>query len=190
MQRDFKDEMGLLVDIPKAGFGNTNVGNTSKNFFDNQECSSRITGINQDLIVRFKVILEVIMSGHSIDADKCDYFALETAKIYVDLYGWHPMTPTMHKVLIHGAAVITHAIIPIGELSEEASEARNKHYRQYRLNFARKFSRVDCNRDILQRLLLSSDPYICNCRQRQHKKTALFNRGSQFNDRKRKKYGR
>ncbi|CAH0550888.1 unnamed protein product [Brassicogethes aeneus] len=166
--------MGLLVDVPKAGFGNTNDGNTSRKFFNEPECSSRITGINLDLIRRFKVILEVISSGYSIDAEKYDAYALETAKMYKDLYGWHPMSPTVHKVLIHGALIISNAIVPIENLSEEAAEVRNEHLRQYRLNFVRKFSRIKCNRDILNRLLLSSDPYLSSCRPRQHKKTKPF----------------
>ncbi|CAH0551072.1 unnamed protein product [Brassicogethes aeneus] len=175
IQRAFKKELGLLVDVPKAGVGNTNDGNTSRKFFDEPECSSRITGINLDLIRRFKVILEVISSGYSIDAEKYDAYALETAKMYKDLYGWHPMSPTVHKVLMHGALIISNAILPIGNLSEEAAEVRNKHFRQYRLNFARKFSQVKCNRDILNRLLLSSDPYLSSCRPRQHKKKEAVN---------------
>lgn len=174
IQREFREEMGLLVDIPKAGFGNTNDGNTSRRFFDDPECSSVITGINIELIKRFKVILEVISSVKSTDPLKFNAYAEETAKMYIQLYGWHPMTPTVHKVLMHGAQVISHAILPIGQLSEEAAEARNKHFRQYRLNFGRKFSRVDCNRDVLNRLLLSSDPYISSCRPRQHNKTKPF----------------
>lgn len=90
--------------------------------------------------------------------------AEETAQLYVDLYGWHPMSPTLHKILIHGAEVIKHALLPIGQLSEEAAEARNKHFRDYRLNFARKFSRQQCNRDIINRLLLSSDPLLSSSR--------------------------
>lgn len=135
IQIAFKEEMALLVDFPKAGFGNTNDGNTSR-FFEDPECSSRITGINLELIKRFKVILEVISSGNSIDVNKFGVYAHETAKLYIDLYGWHPMSPTIHKVLMHGAEVISHAILPIGQLSEEAAEARNKHFRIYRLNFA------------------------------------------------------
>lgn len=46
------------------------------------------------------------------------------------------------------------------QLSEEAAEAQNKHFRRYRADFLRKFSRTDCNRDILNRLLLTSDPFI------------------------------
>lgn len=39
IQKSFKEEMGLLVDIPKAGFGNTNDGNTSRRFFAEPEVS-------------------------------------------------------------------------------------------------------------------------------------------------------
>jgi hypothetical protein len=70
------------------------------------------------------------------------------------------MTPSMHKMLIHGAIVIENALLPIGQLSDEAAEARNKYFRLYRQNFARKFSRMSCNLDVLNRLLLSSDPVI------------------------------
>lgn len=55
------------------------------------------------------------------------------------------MTPTMHKILVHAPTIIRHALLPIGQLSEEAAEARNKHFRQYRQNFARKFSRISCS---------------------------------------------
>jgi hypothetical protein len=63
-------------------------------------------------------------------------------------------------MLIHGAIVIENALLPIGQLSEEAAEARNKYFHLNRQNFARKFSRVSCNLDVLNRLLLSSDPVI------------------------------
>lgn len=107
IQKNFKEELGLLVDIPKAGFGNTNDGNTSRRFFSDPESSSRITGVNLDLIKRLNVILEVISSGHAIDTDKFGAFAHDTAKMYINLYSWYPMSPTMHTILMHGAAVIT-----------------------------------------------------------------------------------
>lgn len=173
IQKNFK-ELGLLVDILKAGFGNTNDGNTSRKFFSDPESSSRITGVNLDLIKRLNVILEVISSGHAIDTDKFGAFAHDTAKMYINLYSWYPMSPTMHTILMHGTAVITHALLPIGQLSEEAAEARNKHFRLYRQNFSRKFSRIDCNTDVINRLLLTSDPYISSCRSKQRKKTSPF----------------
>lgn len=74
------------------------------------------------------------------------------------------MTTTIHKILIHGGSVIKESLLPIGQLSEEAAEARNKHFREYRSNFARKFNRTECNKDILNRLLLTSDPLFSSSR--------------------------
>jgi hypothetical protein len=62
---------------------------------------------------------------------------------------------------VHGADIIAHnAVIPIGNLSEEASEARNKDFRRFREHNSQKKSRQDSNHDILNMLLLSSDPKL------------------------------
>lgn len=78
------------------------------------------------------------------------------------------MTPTLHKILVHGTTIIKLALLPIGQLSEEAAEARNKHLRSYRQDFTRKFSRELCNKDVFNRLLLSSDPFL-SCMRKRHK---------------------
>lgn len=65
-------------------------------------------------------------------------------------------------------------MLPIGMMSEEAAEARNKHFRLYRQNYARKFSRESCNLDIINRLLLSSDPLITGMRPTPRKTTKPF----------------
>lgn len=174
IQDRFRAETGLLVDMPKSNMGNTNDGNTSRRFFENPSLASEITGINYELIYRLKVILEVISSGHRIDAVKYHEYALETARLYVRLYDWHPMTPTLHKVLVHGATIIEKALIPIGQLSEEAAEARNKHFRSYRHDFARKFSRESCNQDVFNRLMLSSDPLLSSMREVKKRKSNTF----------------
>lgn len=170
IQEEFKNKLGLLVDIPKANFGNTNDGNTSRRFFDDFEISAAITGIDMNLIYRLKVILDTLCCGYKINADKFHEYCNETAELYVSLYNFYPMSPTLHKVLCHGAEVIKEAILPIGQLSEEAAEARNKHIRLYRLNYTRKFSRVTCNMDVLNRLLLTSDPLITGMRRQTSKK--------------------
>ena len=81
------------------------------------------------------------------------------------------MTPAMHKILIHGATVMENAILPIGLMTEEAAEARNKHIRLYRQDYARKFSREQCNLDVMNRLLLSSDPLISSIRPKPKKRS-------------------
>lgn len=41
--------------------------------------------------------------------------------------------------IIHGTTDILHAMVPIGQLYEEAAEARNEHYRLYRQTFQDNF---------------------------------------------------
>lgn len=176
IQRRFRNETGLIVDVPKAGFGNTNDGNTSRRFFADPQKAAEITGIDYNLIFRLKIILEVISSGYTVDLKKFADYCWDTAKVYISLYDWHPMSPTMHKILLHGATVMEKALLPIGLLSEEAAEARNKHFRMYRYNFARKFSRVDCNADIINRLLLSSDPLLTSLRPKPKSRMHTFSK--------------
>lgn len=52
IQENFNQQLGLLVDIPKANFGNTNDGNTSRRFFEEYDISAAITGVDKDLIYR------------------------------------------------------------------------------------------------------------------------------------------
>lgn len=66
---------------------------------------------------------------------------------------------------MHGAEIVGHlSVVPIGFLSEEASEARNKDFRKYRENHTRKHSNIATNEDILHNLLLSSDPLLTSIR--------------------------
>lgn len=166
--------MGLIVDVPKPGSGNTNDGNTSRRFFSDHVLAATITELDINLIYRLKVVLETISSGHKINTSLFSAYAKETAELYVNLYPWYPMSPTIHKILIHGPIIIEKALLPIGQLSEEAAEARNKHIRTYRENFARKISRIDCNKDVLNRLLLTSDPFLSGQRSVPKKKSKQF----------------
>lgn len=165
IQNRFKAEMNLLIDIVKQGSGTTNDGNTARRFFENPDKTAAITGIDYDLIRRFAVILQAISSGENIDSQKFKDYAKKTAEQYILLYNWYYMPTTVHKLLIHGADIIaSNAIVPIGSLSEEASEARNKDFRKFREHHSRKSSRVCCNQDILNLLLLTSDPLISSVR--------------------------
>lgn len=178
IQKDFRDKMGLIVDVPKPGFGNSNDGNTSRRFFDSPDLVAEITGLDMNFIDRIKIILEVLSSGYTIDIKKFKTYTAETAQNYVELYSWHPMTPTMHKILIHGPLVVEKALLPIGQMSEEAAEARNKHFRNYRQNYARKCSRKSCNMDVINRLLLSSDPLLSSIRSKPPKRNKTFSKES------------
>lgn len=165
VQKRFREEMGLLVDVVKPGYGTTNDGNTARRFFENAEKSAEITGVSAKLISRFGTILEVIRSSRPIDTEVFTEYTEKTAEMWVELYSWCYMTPTVHKLLMHGGVIIAQAILPIGILSEEASEACNKFFKRFRTGFARQKDGVSNNRDVINRLLLMSDPFLSGSRQ-------------------------
>lgn len=96
------------------GHGTTNNGNTARKFFKYAFQSSEITGINLELITRFGNILSCIASGYKINTNAFENYGIETARIFIKLYPWFYMPPSVHKILIHGADVIRYAILPIG----------------------------------------------------------------------------
>ncbi|KAG5874090.1 hypothetical protein JTB14_037920 [Gonioctena quinquepunctata] len=67
IHRNFKSELGLLVNRPKPGFGNTNGGNTAHRFFNRLLLSSQITVFDEKVIERIKVILRTISSGFDVN---------------------------------------------------------------------------------------------------------------------------
>ena len=107
----------------------------------------------------------MICSGKKINGDKFGEYELETAKQCIS-NEWCYMPASVHKLLIHGKDIVENFSIPIGQLSEEASEARNKEFRKYREFHTRKTSRTACNEDLLNYLLLTSDPLISSIRKR------------------------
>ncbi|KAL4702325.1 hypothetical protein ACJJTC_006931 [Scirpophaga incertulas] len=133
--------MGLHIDKPRQGAGNSNDGNTARRFFENYHCSSEITGVDEELIKRLYVILKTLASGHTNNPDKFGAYTRNTAQLYVENYRWYYMPSSVHKILIHGENIIKHfAILPIGQLAEDAQESRNKDYKKNRLEHSRKCS--------------------------------------------------
>lgn len=164
IQNQFREKLGIQVDIVKQGMGTTNNGNTSRRFFGNPTVTAEITQIDETFIKRLAVILEIISCNFDVDAKKFGMYAHETAQLAVSLYPWYHMPSTVHKILIHGREIIESAALPIGSLSEEAQESRNKDYKYYRLHNTRKFSRLVTNEDVFHNILISSDPYISHRR--------------------------
>uniref|UniRef100_A0A2S2Q9M0 Uncharacterized protein n=1 Tax=Sipha flava TaxID=143950 RepID=A0A2S2Q9M0_9HEMI len=136
----FRKEVGIIISQPKQGSGSSNDGNTARWFFENPMLSAEITGLNIELISRFGVILTTISCGFHTNILAFEKYAMDTAKLYIEHYNWYYMPASVHKILLHGTDVIKHCLLPIEQLSEEASEARNKHYKSFREHFTRKTS--------------------------------------------------
>ena len=124
--------MNLIVDQPKQGAGNSNDGNNARTFFSNEQKSSEFTGLGVEIVKRFHIILQTSSSGHIIGHHKYKEYLVGTAQMFNRRYEWYTMTPTVHKVLLHGAEIIEYMPLPIGQLSEEAAESTNKYkYNKY-----------------------------------------------------------
>lgn len=153
--------MNIRIDRPlQGGAGNSNTGNAARQAFSSPELFSEATGVDETLIRRIRTILITISCFKKIDKSKFSNFCLETAKLFIQLYPWYNMPASLHRILIHGADIIESFDVPIGFLSEEGAEARNKLFRNDRLNHARKDSRIHNIEDVINRANESSDPYI------------------------------
>ena len=132
IQREFKQKLGFIIDVPRPQGRTSNDGNTARKFFnpDNNEAVSNITGFNTNLLENFGTILTAINSGYKIHPRKFNEFAKQTSELYINKYPWYYMPASVHKILIHGAKIIENLSIPMGKLTEEAQEARNKEIRK------------------------------------------------------------
>lgn len=156
----FKEEMGLKVDEPKQGSGNTNDGNTARRAFQEEDTFADISGLDLNLVHRIHMILVAISCKSSLNPVRFGDYCRRTAEIYVQLYPWYKMPVSVHVMLLHGSTILACSVLPIGMMSEEAQEARNKDNKVYRRKFARKTSRVDNMSDVFHRLMVTGDVAI------------------------------
>lgn len=153
-------EMGLHVDKPIPNGGNSNDGNTAQKAFLNIELFASILEVDLELLRNLHNILIAINCEFAIDAEKFKKFSDNTIRLYMLHYPWYPMSPTLHKILVHGSQIIAASVVPVGCLGENASEARNKFYKRDRRIHARHNSRANNMLDVFQRSIDSSDPLI------------------------------
>lgn len=131
--------------------------------------------MSEDLIERFANILCVISCGHYIHEEKFRAYCLATAEMAINQYGWYKMSASVHKLLIHGADIIKSLKLPVGQLSEDVIEAGHKSYKNLRQYHSRKTSRINTNIDILNWMLISSDPVITSHREKPKKQGEIYN---------------
>lgn len=121
--------------------------------------------MNLDLIKRLGVILECINCDYKINLVKFEAYTRETRDLYLQHYVWYPMPVSLHKILFHGKDIIETFILPIGAILRRSSRGEKQNTnRQFRELFMRKTSRSDTNTDVLQRLLITLDPFITSLR--------------------------
>lgn len=155
--------MGLLLAFVKSGgSGTTNDGNSARRALSDsiRKRFVSILGLENWLLDDLRTILITISCGHTINPVEFGRFTKSVMKKYVMKYPWYYMPPTIHKLLMHGQAVIEASSLPVGMLSEKAGESRNKLYQSFREQHARKPDRTKTMLNVFNRSLDSYDPII------------------------------
>jgi hypothetical protein len=116
VQEKMKSLLGLNVDqVRPGGAGNSNTGNVARKAFQNPKQFAAATGVDEDLINRFRVILISISCQFPLDPEKLKHYCLETASLFKTIYPWFNIPVTVHKVLFHAATIMSHSILPLGK---------------------------------------------------------------------------
>ena len=116
----------------------------------------------------------MLSTGHDIDCVKFEKLCFKTKTLDLDLYSWYCMPVKVLKIFMHSTEVIKSCILLIGQLSEESQEARNEDCRRFREHHTRKKLRISTNIDLLNMLLLTSDPVINSLRKQPAKRSKKF----------------
>jgi hypothetical protein len=134
-------------------------------------CSKRVkhphqsaftTGINENLIHHFCVILKTTASRYDINLEAFELYVTKTRKMYINLYPWFcmPATVPVHRILVHSPNIIKSYILPIQKMSEEAQQAHKIDERRFREEHSKRTSGIAINEDMLSPLLIFSGPVI------------------------------
>lgn len=171
IQQRFKEQMNMLVDMPKPSGGNTNTGNVARRAFEDARVLSEILNLDFELINNIRILLIAISVKHQINVTKFQKVIDRSLQIYKEKYEKFPLPPTVHKLFFHAAAVIENSPVPVCYLSEEAAETKIKYIRYFREHFSRKDSLEHTLVDIYNRSMDMSDPKIASMiREQQPKK--------------------
>ena len=167
VKEKLKMELGQLIGFVRQGVGSSSTGNRAKAFFHNFETVSNITGIDLEFLRDISQLLHMLSSHEHTNIDDFRRVAGNALDRYNHLYSWYAMSPTLHKVLVHGADIISFLkddVPSFGMCSEEPMEGCHKLTKHFRTNCARLSKRQWNTFDIFHRLILESDPKISSKR--------------------------
>ncbi|XP_041988246.1 uncharacterized protein LOC121739758 isoform X2 [Aricia agestis] len=161
IQEEITSVLQLYVDEVKANGVLTNNWYTARTALSDK-CRHKfadILGIEHWLVDGLHFILVAISSGLPIDADKFGDVCRDLAHRYVSQYAWHPMTVTIHKILVHGKDIIKST--KLGMLSQQSAQPRNRFWRSgCDRNHKTITTQSQHITDLFYRALESSDPVI------------------------------
>ena len=126
--------------------------------------AAEILGLDPELLNRFYNILCALSSTSAkLNTKMFETYCWGTMVLILEKYPWFCIPHAVHKILVHSTLVMELEVLPVGALSEEAQEARNKDVKNFREFFSLKSSRQNTNRDVMRRLLQPKNILILQC---------------------------
>jgi len=86
IKKSLKSKLSITINVVKQGYGTTNTGNVARCFFSHPQIIAEMTGLEENLIIRFRDILQALASGYEIDCIKFKEYCTETAELYIQFY--------------------------------------------------------------------------------------------------------
>ena len=131
-------------------------------FRDHLEFFSEQCNISKELLQGFYYLYVAMASRLPLCPTKVERYCKDLKSLYIAEIPWHPMTPSMHKVIEHLPEILRllPPTVSIGMLSEEPSESANKDIKHWQLNHSRQNDPELRNLDVIKRLCHCSDPLV------------------------------
>ena len=107
------DEIGLLVDTPRAGgSGTSNTGNTARKAFQNESKFAEILGIDPELIHRIHLKLIAVNADILLDLNSFREYGRQTAELWVNKYPHFCMPVSLHQLFILSWEAFPYSLLP------------------------------------------------------------------------------
>ena len=120
-RKEERDEIGLLVDTPRAGGSSTtNTGNTARKAFQNAE----ILGIDPELIHRIHLMLIAVNVDILLDLNSLREYGRQTAELWVNKYPHFCMPVSLHQLFILSWEAIPYSPLPDSFFMEQSRKCK------------------------------------------------------------------
>ena len=78
LKKRCREELHVVVDTPKQGYGKTNTGNTARRTLESAEIFGNILEVDEEVIIRLRNILKAVCSGFELGPKKFKPYCFET----------------------------------------------------------------------------------------------------------------
>ena len=160
--RRIKQEKNFMIDVPSISMGRSTDGNMCRILLRDWKYFSDVLSVEEEFVERIAKILAVLNSKAPISSQDLLENSLWIFNFWKANYSFVPITPTVHKMLVHTHEINSRLPLPIGYFTEQPIESSHQLTKAFRSKHAFKSSRERILVDIFHHLLVVSHPLISN----------------------------